>query len=150
MSFKLTPATWRVGMVILIYAILYMGMEDILPWWLATFLLPLYMLFQPVTPEMLVAYEKTRANGIVFYVVKWSLIVLAILLLLTFIYTAWLGIPFWETARALLQNVFVTVPVIMAVALAWLVRERAWLQRQQEEYQKQAAAAKGRPRRKKK
>lgn len=139
MGIKLTPAQWRVGFVMLVYGILYLNARDLLPWWFSIFSIPIYMAIQPITMDMIKDHQKAHDDGLIFYLFKWTLIVLGALVALVFVYGFWVNFNFFDTVKALLQNSFIIVPLMLSVLVSWIRKEKAMRLEKERQYQLERA-----------
>lgn len=120
-------STWRVGYAVLIYGILYAGANNIAPYWMLSFALPFYMLLKPVRADLCDTHLKIHQDGLVFYVFKWGGITIGLIVAIFFTYSLQFGLEIVSVLKAVVNNSFVTVPILLSVLVSWIVNERHYL-----------------------
>lgn len=120
---RFTMSYWRVGFVMLLYANFYMGVRNIMPWWMLTFSIPFYILLRP-GEEIGESYEKVIQDGVIFYLFKWILIWVAVILTLIFFAGISFSFSWMDVLRASSQNISIVSTVFVSVLMSWIVNKR--------------------------
>lgn len=79
MSTKQKMGYWRLIMAFLVYAAIWLGYKDWMPYWAGAFLLPLATLFRPYSAEGMKEWPRVEKAGLFFYTVKWFAVILLVL-----------------------------------------------------------------------
>lgn len=117
-------AYWRVGLVFVLYGMLYVSRYFALPLWSVAFVIPFYVLLRPPEGETLALWEKVQSDGIVFYVVKWTLVLLLIalgILLLAAVFFSW---SLQDIVTQAKENSLIVMALFFSSMVSWFVNGR--------------------------
>ncbi len=117
-------AYWRVGLVFVLYGMLYVSQRFNIPLWGMAFVIPLYVFLRPPDKETLAGWEKVQSDGILFYVVKWTLVLVLItvgVLLLAAVLFSWSLQDILAQAN---KNGFIVIALFFSTIVSWFVNGR--------------------------
>ncbi len=120
-------STWRVGYAVLIYGILYAGAKEMAPYWLLSFAMPFYMLLKPARVDLCETHPKIHADGLIFYMFKWGGITIGLIIMVFLTYSLQFGLNMMAVLKSVVNNSFVTVPILISVLVSWIMNERNYL-----------------------
>lgn len=125
-------AYWRVGLVFVLYGMVFVSQRFGIPLWSTAFVLPFYVFLRPPDQETLAGWEKVQSDGILFYVVKWTLVLALIAagtLLLAAVLFSW---SLEEILTQANQNGFIVIALFLSTIASWFAnghQYREWLRR---------------------
>ncbi|MFP5528285.1 hypothetical protein ACLGL1_07435 [Peptococcus simiae] len=120
MSAKQKMGYWRLAMALLVYAVIWMGYKEWVPYWGGAFLLPIGTLLRPYSPEGVKEWPKVEKAGLFFYMVKWFAVILLILAGGLVLGAIFFSIPLAKLVPVLKEEWLVVVPLLFVPVCSYL------------------------------